>query len=273
MVKKGILIAILFTVLFLNGCNSDLMGLFGSNDLNARLSEKQSFKFLTAAKQTLALTEPYQFIVLTDTHIENGNAFGLDQLPTAITSDVKFVVNCGDITQNGKTKDIEKFITIANSLGVPFYPVIGNHDIFFGHFSNWKKLIGSTHYKIDAGSAMLLILDSANGYFGKDQLNWLEKEAKNAKKNNKLVFVFTHCNLFVKSLVDLQQLTDAREAARICSILKGRCDIMFMGHTHDRMEKELGYVHYITVDGFKKTGNYCLVTVNNGSVSWEFKKL
>ena len=274
MVKKVLLFALLLNIFFLTGCRNDLLGLFGSNDLNKRLKEKDSFIFLTAADRAPAFGNSYQFIVVTDTHIEDGNAFGLDKLSTAVTaSSAEFVVVCGDITQNGKTKDIEKFIDIANSLSVPCYPVIGNHDIFFGNFSNWKNKIGSTRYMIEGDTVNLLILDSANGYFGKSQLDWLEREVKNAKNNSKKVFVFTHTNLFVKSLVDIQQFTDSREVARICSILKGRCDAMFMGHTHRRLEREVGGVHYITVDGYKETRNYCLVTVDNGDVTWKFYKL
>ena len=274
MVKKTIVITLLFSFLFLGACSNDLLGLFGSNDLGKRLREKDSFKFLTPADRTLSLAEPYSFIVLADTHIEDGDAFGLEQLQSAVTANsASFAVICGDITQNGKTADIQKFIDIANSLSVPCYPVIGNHDVFFGNFPNWKDLIGSTSYMIDGSNITLLMLDSANGYFGKGQLDWLEKEAKAASGGGKRVFVFTHSNLFVKNLMELQQFSDAREVARVCSILHGRCDAMFMGHTHNRLERQEGSVDYITVDGFKATKYYCLVTVNNSGVSWEYKKL
>ena len=271
MVKRKTKIFIIFLcICFLNSCNVDLLGFFGSSDLDKRLKEKDNFRFLRPEDRTLSFGEEYSFIVLTDTHIEKGNAFGLKRLKDAIDSEVKFAIICGDITQNGQRKDVEKFREIAGALGVPCYPVIGNHDIYSGNWSNWKELIGSTRYRINGGSATLFILDSANCYFGDDQLNWLERELKNTKGR---VFVFSHANLFMKNPLELQQFTDTRERARFISILKGRCDIMFMGHAHRRDVTEVGGVKFITVEDFHNNSVYCRISVKKTGITREFKKL
>jgi predicted phosphodiesterase len=260
----------LLYICFLTGCRNDIFGLFGSTDLDNRLKEKNSFKFLTPASRELLLGDEYSFIVINDTHIEDGNAHGLEQLKDEIDDEIKFVVFNGDITQCGYRQDIEKFIEIADSLGVPCYPVIGNHDVFFGNWPEWKDLIGSTRYRINGDSATLFILDSANAYFGKDQLDWLESEIKNA---NDRVFVFSHVNLFEISPVHLQQFTDTRERARFMSILKDRCDIMFMGHLHHRLLTEAGCVQYISIEDYRDNRSYCRVSVKKTGISWEFKTL
>ena len=257
-------------ILSLNGCDNDLFGFVGSTDLDKRWQARNTFNFLSSADQNISLGDAYSFIVLTDTHINNGDTRGLERLKDVIDSDVKFVVFNGDITQNGKRGDIEAFIRIARSLGVPCYPVIGNHDTFFGSWSEWEELIGSTCYRINGGSATLLIMDSANGYFGAKQLDWLEDAVSTAGGR---VFVFSHVNLFVESPVDVLQFTDARERARITSLLKGRCDAMFMGHVHKRITKELGGVAYITIEDYRDNAAYCRVWVSKDSVRWEFRKL
>jgi predicted phosphodiesterase len=216
------------------------------------------------------LGDTYSFIVIADTHIHNGDIRGLEKLKDVIDDEVKFAVFAGDITQHGKQQDIEQFIQIARSLGVPCYPVTGNHDIFFGNWSVWEELIGSSCYRVNGGGTTLFILDSANAYFGSKQLDWLEDELK---KTEGRVFVFTHANLFVKSPVDLEQFTDIRERARIVSLLEGRCDAMFMGHIHKRIINELGGVKYITIEDFWHNAVYCQVWVSKDGIRWEFKTL
>jgi predicted phosphodiesterase len=274
MVKSHLKIFILFLIscvfCFISACDVDLLGLFYSTDLDERLAERDSFKYPSGVNRNLSLTDTYSFIVLTDTHIEDGNAFGLEALAGAITADIKFIVFLGDITQYGSRRDIIKFIDISETFGVPCYPVIGNHDIYFNNWPVWKDLIGSTRYRIDGGGATLFILDSANAFFGKEQLDWLQREIKNTSGR---VFVFTHANLFVNDPLDIYQISDMNERARIVSILKNKCNIMFMGHSHERLENTAGNVKYVNIEDFKDTKIYCLVSVTGAGVTYTFKKL
>jgi len=254
-------------------CRVDMFGLFASTDLDQRLKEKNNFTFLNSMGRTaMTLGDEYSFIVITDIHTEGGNAHGLENIKTVIESnpDIKFAVFGGDITQNGAEQDLRKFIEIADSLGIPVYPVIGNHDIYSGHWSVWKNLIGSTSYRVNGGSAALFILDSANGFLGKEQLDWLENELKSAQGR---VFVFSHHNLFAGSAVNIQQMADTKETARIVSLVSRKCGIMFTGHSHERLVKETGGGLYINIEDFISRKTYCLVTVKNTGVSYEFKKL
>ena len=259
-----------WSILSLSGCNNDILGLFGSSDLDVRWQARDTFNFLSFADRNISLGDTYSFIVIGDTHINDGDTHGLDKLKDVIDSDVKFVVFNGDITQSGKRKDIEAYIIIARSLGVPCYPVVGNHDIYFGNWPEWKELIGSTCYRVNGGNTTLLIMDSANAYFGAKQLDWLEDELK---KTGGRVFVFSHVNLFAENPANLQHFTDIRERARVTSLLKGRCDAMFMGHVHQRIVKELGGVRYITIEDYRSNDVYCQVWVSQNDIRWEFKKL
>jgi predicted phosphodiesterase len=272
--KKPFFVLFLFcTFSFLNSCNIDLLGLFTSNDLNQRLIERNNLTFLDSMGwSSLSLDDEYSFIVLADTHIEDGNAFGLEGLADVITANtgIKFAVILGDITQHGAAQDIDKFIEIASSLTVPCFPVIGNHDIYFNNWSVWKEKIGSTSYRIDGGNTSLFMLDSANSFFGNEQLNWLEEELKTA---NERIFVFTHAPLFVTGPVDMQQVTNINERARIVSILRNKCDIMFMGHSHKRFYHEAGNVKYITLEDFIEKKAYCIVTVTKDGISYTFGNL
>jgi predicted phosphodiesterase len=274
MVKQltKIIFSILLLSVFLLGCNIDVLGFFVSNDLDERLAAKDNLTYIDSKGwRTLNLTDPdnYSFIVLTDTHIEDGDAFGLEKIAGVINSDIEFVIILGDITQYGTVQDINKFIEIADSFGVPCFPVVGNHDVYFNNWPNWSNLIGSTSYKITGNGINLFILDSANSFFGKQQLNWLESEVKTAAGK---VFVFTHSPLFVNGPADMQEITDSRERARVISILRNKCDVMFMGHSHKRYENKAGSVQYTAIEDYKSKDVYCLVTVKDSKTTYEFKK-
>jgi len=270
--KIFLFLILLSALIFAAGCRNDLLGLFFSSDLDERLKEKDNFVFLTESDRIPSppFGTEYSFMVLAETHIENSNTHGFEKLKDAIDGSIRFVIVLGDITQNGSEQDLKKFIEIADDMGVPCYPVIGNHDIYFGNWKAWKENIGSTSYRIDGGGTTLFILDSANSFFGKEQLDWLQRELANTRG---YVFVFTHANLFVRGPAEMQQLTDIRERARITSILRNKCDIMFMGHSHIRHINEAGNVRYITVEDFKESQTYCLVSVKPTGITYEFKKL
>jgi predicted phosphodiesterase len=270
---KYFLPVLALSVFPLSGCDNDLFGMFGSTDLDIRWQARNTFNFLSSPTDrsiSLANENDYFFMVVSDTHID-GSTRGLKNLKSVIDDNaVQFVVFNGDITQNGKRKDIDIFIDIAESLGVPCYPVVGNHDVFFGNWPVWKDRIGSTCYRVNAGSATLLFLDSANAYLGAKQIDWLDNELKKAPGR---VFVFSHVNLFLDGKAIVDQFSDVRERARIVSLLKGRCDIMFAGHTHERLIREAGGVQYITIEDYRDNAVYCLVRVTKDRISWEFKKL
>jgi predicted phosphodiesterase len=259
-----------------------LAGLFAANDLNERLLEKNNFNYLTEDERNMksvfsSADEDFSFIVLTDTHVEGGNIDDLEKIKAEITATgAKFITILGDITQNGAEEDFKKVFEFARSLSVPCYPVIGNHDVYFGNWPQWKKHIGSTRYKVRDKyheNVTLFILDSANAFIGKSQIDWLEKELKTAKGT---VFVLTHSDLFVQDKIKIQQLYDPAERARIMSLLRDnndKCKIMLMGHSHEWVQKEYGDIIYISIDDYKSTQKYLLVTVKGGEVSYELKKL
>jgi len=277
--KKIILLIILSALIFLAGCAYDFLGFFASSDLDGRLKARDKFVLLDGNNwRSMMLGGDYSFIVVTDIHIQDGETYGFEGLKSVIedpVNNIRFMVVLGDITQNGSRGDLKLFIDIAvNKFGVPCYPVIGNHDLYSGGWRVWRELIGSTNYRIDGGGVTLLIMDSANLFLGKRQMDWLEREIRSASGR---VFVFTHANLFTTHIEDPQQMTGINERARVASILKDKCEAMFTGHVHEWYTNDIGRVKYITVDAYHATVNtnrsYCLVHVNGDNIRYEYKRL
>ena len=260
-------------------CNVDVLGLFASRDLDSRLLARNEFVLLQQESALLGYDvlntdfgETYSFLALSDTHIENENTDGLERLAEAVrTSGAAFVVFLGDNTQNGRRQDVQVFIDIALSLGVPCYPVLGNHDIYFDNYLVWKELIGSSSYRAGAGDTLLLVFDSANGMAGGMQLDWIESELKRSAARH--VFVFTHTNLFVESLTDIVQWTDNRERARLISLLRGRDVFMLSGHVHRQLIRKTGGTTFISLEDYKQHKTYAQFFVRPDGVSYVFKKL
>jgi 3',5'-cyclic AMP phosphodiesterase CpdA len=242
------------------------------DDYDSRFEYHNVFNFLTPADRNPALSVPYEFIVVSDTHIGD-DAEDFAKIKDRIGA-AKFIVVTGDVTGDGTREQIQRFIDKAASFGIPCYPVIGNHDIYDTRAAPWKEIIGSTCYRIDSngGDTTLFILDNANGYFGYDQLAWFEKELKSAGKHT---FVFAHQNFFKTAFNDAEQVTDLRERALVMALLNGngRCEAMFMGHLHKRIVKEYGGVRYIMPEAFTEAKTFCRVSVSNSGISYQFEAL
>jgi len=266
-----ICLLIFIGTVILTGCRVDLLGFIISTDLDERLRERYNFTFIERDNAPpLSLGDEYSFIVVADTHISNNNTRGFERLKYAIDCGVKFVVVLGDITQRGSEREVRKFIDIADTLGVPVFPVIGNHDIYFGNWSVWREKIGSTRYRIDSGGTTLFILDSANTFYGRDQLSWLQSERYTAGER---VFVFSHTNLFVEHPFDANQNIDMKERARLVSILRNRADFMFTGHVHRHITKSVGGVRYINVEAFRRNRAYLRLTVTPTGIEYQLRRL
>lgn len=273
MVRKIVNTVFVSAMFFICGCGFDFLGTAISNDLDERLKERDNFTLLDANGWRSALSSlggEYSFLVVADPHINNGKTGRFERLKNVIddpANDIRFAVILGDITEWGTKSDLQAFINvIENQFDIPTYPVIGNHDVYFGNWSNWKELIGSTSYRINAGATTLFIMDNANLYFGKQQMDWLESELRSAGDR---VFVFTHAHFFMRSPVGAQH-HDINERARFASMLRGRASAVFSGHKHVGTEIHVvGGVRYITLDSFD-SGAYLIVKVDGDGVRYDF---
>ncbi|MDR2864655.1 MAG: metallophosphoesterase [Spirochaetaceae bacterium] len=277
--------------IFYISCENDFLGLFRSEDLDERLKSAQDFPYLSGHKYldgtpwtNLKIGDgDYSFIFTSDTHIKHDDTNGLENLQQKFIPSDKFVVIGGDLTQSSEREELDLFIKITGSWSrvdgsgekMPCYPVIGNHDIYFGNWKIWKELIGSTRYRIDSGeigNTTLLILDSANAFFGNDQFAWLSSQLKSAKQNT---FVFSHGTLFVTDnpVSNKQSITDIRERARLISLLSSsNAKAYLSGHIHQEIVRELDRRLYITTENFHAHHRFARIYVHsNGTITYTFE--
>jgi 3',5'-cyclic AMP phosphodiesterase CpdA len=262
-------------------CEIDYLGLFSSEELDERLRSAQSFPYLDGhgwrAPELGAAA--YSFLFIADVHVAEDDARGLERLQEAFIASDRFVVAGGDLTQSGTRGEVERFIGAVESWrrvdgsgkAMPCYPVIGNHDIFFGNWSVWKELIGSTRYRIDddEGTTTLFVLDTANAFFGGDQLDWLEAQLRFAKQN---AFVFAHGTLFVnENPFSNKKSIPLHERARLVSLIHAsQARAYFAGHIHQRIVEQIKDKQFITMEDFRSHRTFVRVFVSPSGVSYSY---
>ena len=156
---------------------------------------------------TFAMESAIKFVQITDAHFEAGKPYKVEVLKATVNDinqlkGVSFVVFTGDNLNSPNPNDLDDFIKISNKLKVPYYLVLGDHDVFKS-----KNLSKDTYNSIVRENNLLwfhrkwnytfkkkgyhfIVVDGAKevipgsvGYYRADTLEWLDKQlTKRAKK-------------------------------------------------------------------------------------------
>ncbi len=161
-----------------------------------------------------AFAENIKFVQIADAHLSVKSDYSIRVLESAVEDinkqqDVSFVVFDGDNINNPNPEDLRKFVSIVKKLNVPYYIVVGNHDVYKSH--NMSKVRyyeifrennpffrqRSANYKFTKNGFIFLTLDGAKevipgatGYYRQDTLAWLDKIL--TKNEKKPVVIFQH---------------------------------------------------------------------------------
>lgn len=259
---------VLAAICALSSCDVDLLGFFASaSEPDGRFAESRS---MPQPADVAPLTDDFSFIFVSDLHIEGGSHSYLRGLRDRLDG-ASFIVVGGDITQNGRKVDVDRFIAEAAALGVPVYATIGNHDVYSGGWES-TRAIGPTSFSVRVGnSARLVCLDTANGTLGRAQAAWLD--ATLAASTESTVIVATHMHFFVNDLFETQQFTSPEETAALLSLYRrSGVDLALCGHLHKSETRTIGSMRYALspsfLDGSGDAG-YLFVTRAGGVISVE----
>ncbi|MBR2193281.1 MAG: metallophosphoesterase [Bacteroidaceae bacterium] len=176
----------------------------------------------------------------------------------------------------------------VDDVPMPFFPVVGNHDITHNGWAQWSNIFHSSFYEVlvQIKSEPLtldrfIFLDTANGTLGEEQVNLIEEDGYALREyletNIRNTFVFSHTNIFRPSSLQFAS-TFAREETffLLNQFHKWDATIVFCGHVHKWDEQVVDNVRYITLDSMSERnspnpGDYLLrVHVKaNGELTWE----
>lgn len=161
---------------------------------------------------TSAVAENIKFAQISDAHLAVGSEYSIKVLKTAVEdinkqSDISFVVFTGDNINNPREENLKEFVDIVGKLNVPYYVVLGNHDVYksnglskvrYYEILRAKNLLypqRKPNYVFKKNGFVFIIVDGAKevipgavGYYRADTLEWLEKELIKYKDNDVIIF-------------------------------------------------------------------------------------
>ncbi len=154
--------------------------------------------------QGIACARVIKFIQVTDVHYNN-EPYRKEILTKTVKDinkqkGISFVIFTGDNVDSPKEEHLEEFVKIVNHIDVPYYLVIGNHDVFKSNGLSKQRYIEvikennffykpkKANYVIKKGGFVFIIADGAKevipgavGYYREDTLDWVEKQLKKYK--------------------------------------------------------------------------------------------
>ena len=153
-----------------------------------------------------------KFVQVTDVHFDSGSEYSIKKLENCVKDinklkDVSFVVFTGDNIARPKESDLALFVKKINKLKVPYYLVLGNHDVsknqglskerynqvvrlnnYFWFHLDWNysfKKKGYTFIVLDGAKE---VIPGPAGYYKEATLNWLDKQLQKNEKNPVIIF-------------------------------------------------------------------------------------
>lgn len=154
--------------------------------------------------------------------------------------EIRFGVNCGDLTPRGTADEYRKYQQMVSQSKVTIHPVIGNHDIVKSR-TNFEKFLGPRYRSFDYENAHFVSLDNVSQRgLGEEQWAWLENDLRHHTKDH--AFVFLH-----KPLVDPSDrykhyvMRPPSEVERLIQLFQEtRVRYVIFGHIHGygRVERD-----------------------------------
>jgi predicted phosphodiesterase len=283
-------------------------------EYNVLVGRNGEYTFLVGADSHMT-NDPGRMKEMLDNGIDNNDLF-IAHLGDIADTKAEYYINLDSVVQKARDKYIKKNyhevvvkddkdiehvfyrephsteLYTLDQLKMPFYPVVGNHDLTNNGWALWTNIFNSSFYTVfiyvgdEEGHPIydhLIFLDTASGTLGREQIDLLDDGALDdmfkVNPDGKLrhTFVFGHTNIFRVGTFELASTFPREETYYLLNKFdEWDADIVFCGHVHQWDEQHIGDVTYLTLDSMSERnnpgpGNY-LVRVHvktDGSLSWE----
>jgi len=273
---------LLFPVLLLFNCYEDVdySGYLRSTDrVNDRFVQSNEWNKNHPLKNLVVNTDNYQVLVAADNHIGGVTNFKLMLEASKKTGNAAFVL-VGDIV-TGKKDDYLVFKNLLPNIDeVPYFLMVGNHDLYYDGWKLYYDYFGTTTYyfsiQTPTAKDIFICLDSGGGTLGNKQLAWLKNILTTERDVYRNCIVFTHVNFFRNRHTGSTNLL-VPEINVLLDLFVHYCvDMVITGHDHIPFVHVFGNTTYITLAAladFDRNASYLKLGINEGKAGYEFISL
>jgi predicted phosphodiesterase len=270
----------------LNSCNEiDFKGFLfpPSDDVEKRFAQSIEWNGSQPGIVIPVAADDYNFYGCSDIHVAKTTG-NLQKFVNISQNDMRaaFALFNGDlIDEKGAfAKFVTVFVDTIKPNPLRFFATIGNHDLFFEQWNDYKAYFHTSTYtfivKTPNCEDLYIALDSGSGTLGKSQLQWLKNQLKN-RKNYRHCIIFTHTNIFA---TDNSQTTSGNlaleETYELMDLFsRYSVDLVVTGHDHFYGIDIFDSVTYLTAsvmkDGETNAG-YLIIEIAK-KIRWEDVKI
>jgi len=258
MVRK--IFGVVFISMILCGCDRyDFKGfLFPTSDIVDSCFEQSLAMNESGPAASIKAEESYMFYVSTDAHLSD-NTGNMLTFATALRNDAdaSFGVMLGDCTGRRGSLPVYveaiKHIPEQQKYPTEIFTLIGNHDLYFSGWDDFKKQIGPSVYWFEVdyghGKDLFICLDSASGTLGNRQMEWLKDFLAKKRSRYRHCIILTHTNILYTDNSQVSSGNLPMEETMTLLELFGKHDISLclQGHDHFRDDITFKGVRYMVV--------------------------
>ena len=281
--------AIAIAAAALCSCNQlDLKGMIMPTGEGVQARFEQSLQMNSDLKiGSLSVQENYVFYAATDPHI-NETARNLNTFNDALRNDSEAAFgvvlgDCIDVRDNlPKYLEALAYNPDRHAYDHEIYHVLGNHDLFFKGWTNFKELIGPSVFWFEvsfaSGKDIYISLDTATGTLGRKQTEWFRSFLTEKREDYRHCIILTHTNLFYTD--NSQSSSGNMPMEEVYSLLdflgKHKVSLVLQGHDHDREDLTYDNVRYTVLGTIKDESSspeYLKLNVKNDEIGLEWQMI
>lgn len=221
----------------------------------------------------------YEINVMGDSHV--GGVENLDAFFEASQNDnVAAVAMIGDITTGHETDYNVLAEHLPNIDSLPYFAVVGNHDLYFDGWEHFYSIFGSSSYyflvKTPNHTDIFFCLDTGGGTLGELQFDWFKNLLETERQQYRYCTVLTHDNLF--RLRPTASTNPMPEENRVLSelFLKHNVNMVMAAHDHKRNTTVTGNTTHIMLYALQddnKNASYVTLTFDEAGIDFGFIEL
>ena len=182
------------------------------------------------------------------------------------TPNVSFVMFTGDQIDKPFEKELSAFLPHTEKLNVPWYFAFGNHDTMYGGYLTprvYMDLVNNynKNYKFEKSYYSFVPQKGYKAIVLDEQLQWLDNELANSKKDT--VLIFMHVPILEPFNSPNHRLLDADKAEEILNKYNNPIAV-FQGHYHGAKITQKDNILYVSCPSMVTYPNaFRMITVTN----------